>query len=114
MIISLCYLMLIVALAFSLKKLITPLTTFEENQVKNNVKLPEFTLCPYPGDKTYGNQNHSEPESFEDILFTLQNVVKKYNVWIGKDPTPVPRYTQFIRSVHLRNSFKNLPNIWEF
>ena len=39
-------------------------TTFSENQVKNNVQLPEFTLCPYPGNKTYGYPK-SELESFK-------------------------------------------------
>ena len=64
-----------------------PPTTFSENQVKNNVQVPEFTICPYVGNKTYGYPK-SELESFEDILLELQNVWNRYNVWIGEGQTP--------------------------
>ena len=64
----------ILAHAFTI--LLDPPTAFEENQVKNNVKIPGFTLCPYRGYKT----KLDNIESFEETIIEIAKAEEKYFV----------------------------------
>ena len=73
----------ILAHAFTI--LLDPPTAFEENQVKNNVKIPGFTLCPYQGKNKKTNHRHNitvleDIESFEDALIEIAKAEGKYFV----------------------------------
>ena len=54
--------------------LLDPPTAFEENQVKNNVKIPGFTLCPFRGHKT----KLEDIESFEEALIEMTKAKERY------------------------------------
>ena len=52
-------------------------TAFEENHVENERKLPSFTLCPMPADRSGAN---SSIESFEDVASAIKNVESKFTI----------------------------------
>ena len=82
------YLLLLVAFGFSIKKFASSPTVFEEMRVKDNTKLPEFTICPKTKDRIFNNST----ESFEEILSILQDKPHRgINAWMGTDPTPSAR-----------------------
>ena len=75
-IISLFYVILLVAIFHAIKKFLDEPTAFEENHISNAaLKIPSFTMCPYPNDL-----NEKPFESFEDI----QNGIKRAKMnWKG-------------------------------
>ena len=79
------YLLLVVVFGFSIKKIAFSPTVFEEMRVKDNTKLPEFTICPKTKDRIFNNSI----ESFEEILSILQDKPHRgIDAWMGKIPTP--------------------------
>ena len=79
------YLLLVVAFGFSITKFASSPTVFEEMRVKDNTKLPEFTICPKTNNLIFNNSI----ESFEAILSILQDKPHRgIDAWMGKIPTP--------------------------
>ena len=70
------YLILIVAIAFSLNNVLDSTTAFEEYETYNDTKLPSFTLCPYP----MHNNPFKNIETFEEAMVAIENAKKDYKI----------------------------------
>ena len=71
------YIILIVVSVSSWIKLLKEPTTFDENVVENQARLPSFTLCSTRPDDLPRNKSI---ESFEDIEKEIQHVRSKYTM----------------------------------
>ena len=86
------YLMLMVAFGFSIQKFVSSHTVFEEKRLKNDAKLPEFTICP----KLMDQNSNNTIESFETLPSTIREL-HGINAWMGRNPTP--RYLRKSKSI---------------
>jgi hypothetical protein len=79
-------------------------TAFEETTVKNNKKLPGFTVCPVPN-----QPDNKSMESFEDVATAIKKVESKFTIefheydWTLKQTIP-----------RVENYNNTLDSVWKF
>ena len=73
-IVCLFYTLLLVAIIYAFKTYMKEPTAFEENNLDNDIKIPSFTLCPYP-------QDFDEDffESFNDVTNGIKRAKSKWS-----------------------------------
>ena len=101
---SILYMILIYVTIRAWMNLMNEQTTFEETSVKNNKKIPGFTVCPVSN--PVGNKSM---ESFEDVATAIKNVQSKFTIQYSDYDR------NFERPIAIVQNYNNtLDSVWKF
>ena len=101
---SILYMILIYVTIRAWMNLMNEQTAFEETTVKNNKKIPGFTVCPVSNP-----HDNKSIESFEDVATAIKNVQSRFTIQYSD-------YDQnFERPIPIVENYNNtLDSIWKF
>ena len=101
---SILYMILIYVTIRAWMNLMNEQTAFEETTVKNNKKIPGFTVCPVSN--PVGNKSM---ESFEDVATAIKNVQSKFTIQYSDYDR------NFERPIPIVEYYNNtLDSVWKF
>ena len=101
---SILYMILIYVTIRAWMNLMNEQTAFEETSVKNNKKLPGFTVCPVSNPS-----DNKSMESFEDVATAIKNVQSKFTIQYSDYDR------NFERPIPIVENYNNtLDSVWKF